>query len=275
MDTYLIEDYRCSCGRLLFKGMLLGGTIEIKCPRCSRLNRLGTIHLLDDRSRYLLIINDHGKITNISNSASKILGYDPDELIGQDFNYINPTIPREIGPKLIEPGGPLTEHNHFRIDTFHRTKSGKKIPVTVSLRLHRSPQNKIYVLVMSVLRNIYDQPLPKQTSSNMIVEGCDFYYDIDAEGRLEYLSPSIKSYRNITENYLGRFFWDFPWVSDPEDKKKIFQHFASARKPFRIKNNPLVDYDIDQYYTPRFDDNQKFLGFRILGWVVKKKISGQ
>lgn len=30
----LERDYRCDCGKLLFKGLLKEGKIEIKCQRC-------------------------------------------------------------------------------------------------------------------------------------------------------------------------------------------------------------------------------------------------
>lgn len=30
-----LQDYRCSCGKLLFRGSLLAGTVEVKCKRCN------------------------------------------------------------------------------------------------------------------------------------------------------------------------------------------------------------------------------------------------
>ncbi|MBY0294233.1 Com family DNA-binding transcriptional regulator [Patescibacteria group bacterium] len=37
------REYRCACGKLLCKGLLLMGTIEIKCRRC------GTLQTFEER----------------------------------------------------------------------------------------------------------------------------------------------------------------------------------------------------------------------------------
>ncbi len=34
--NYFLKEYRCSCGKLLFKGMLQDGTVEVKCRHCRR-----------------------------------------------------------------------------------------------------------------------------------------------------------------------------------------------------------------------------------------------
>jgi CheY-like chemotaxis protein len=43
-----LPEYRCTCGKLLFKGILQFSTIEIKCKRCGALRRIDTVdaHLL-------------------------------------------------------------------------------------------------------------------------------------------------------------------------------------------------------------------------------------
>lgn len=35
-----LPEYRCTCGKLLFKGVLLFSTIEIKCKRCGEVRRI-------------------------------------------------------------------------------------------------------------------------------------------------------------------------------------------------------------------------------------------
>jgi phage FluMu protein Com len=32
--TSALSEYRCKCGKLLFKGLLLSGILELKCKRC-------------------------------------------------------------------------------------------------------------------------------------------------------------------------------------------------------------------------------------------------
>ena len=37
-----LSEYRCTCGKLLFKGALLFSTVEIKCKRCAVVRRIDT-----------------------------------------------------------------------------------------------------------------------------------------------------------------------------------------------------------------------------------------
>lgn len=36
----LLQEYRCDCGKLLFKGLLVKGIVEIKCKRCQDIKRV-------------------------------------------------------------------------------------------------------------------------------------------------------------------------------------------------------------------------------------------
>jgi hypothetical protein len=36
----LLQEFRCTCGKLLFKGLLVKGIVEIKCKRCQDIKRV-------------------------------------------------------------------------------------------------------------------------------------------------------------------------------------------------------------------------------------------
>ncbi|HTE57941.1 MAG TPA: hypothetical protein VK694_04310 [Verrucomicrobiae bacterium] len=38
--TPLLQEYRCDCGKLLFKGLLVKGIVEVKCKRCQDIKRV-------------------------------------------------------------------------------------------------------------------------------------------------------------------------------------------------------------------------------------------
>jgi len=59
-----------------------------------------------------------------------------------------------------------------------------------------------------------------------------------------------------------------------EKTRQIFENFSANCQPFRIVNvggndaqgKPVMS---EQYFTPNFDDAGKFIGYRVLGWVIK------
>lgn len=38
MENLRLKEYRCTCGKLLFKGFLADAVIEIKCKRCEKVS---------------------------------------------------------------------------------------------------------------------------------------------------------------------------------------------------------------------------------------------
>ncbi|KKU85772.1 MAG: hypothetical protein UY16_C0069G0006 [Candidatus Gottesmanbacteria bacterium GW2011_GWA2_47_9] len=44
MEKQLLTEYRCACGKLLFKGLILVSVVEIKCKRCGVVKVFDTIH---------------------------------------------------------------------------------------------------------------------------------------------------------------------------------------------------------------------------------------
>jgi len=44
MDASNLKEYRCTCGKLLFKGLILVALIEIKCKRCRTINHFQEEH---------------------------------------------------------------------------------------------------------------------------------------------------------------------------------------------------------------------------------------
>jgi len=137
MAKLILNEQRCKCHKLLFKGVILNGAVEIKCLRCGLMNYTDSISILDGEEQYSLIIDKTGYMFNASDSACKILGYSKGDLVGKQFQIINPNLPDEISNKLFGSKSILNDKNHVKLDTFHQTKSGKKVPVTFFLKLHK------------------------------------------------------------------------------------------------------------------------------------------
>ena len=82
-------EWRCSCGRLLFKGAFVVGVIEIKCPRCKRIVYLQEHNTFPSgRESFMTIISMSGVINSISEGVEKVLGYQSSELIGKSLGIL-------------------------------------------------------------------------------------------------------------------------------------------------------------------------------------------
>ena len=272
MSALSLNEYRCPCGKLLLKGIFFDGILEIKCKKCGIINKIGHIKLLDNVSRYLLVINKHGIITNASDSACRILDYTFTELVGKIFTEIDLTILKELSKELLE--SVLTEDNFFQLDTVHQTKAGRKIPVTVRLKLYQSNDQEKYVLVSAELRDT-DEKVFDKNKPDFLNSICDFCFEIDANGIGEYVCPSVeKIFGFPPEAIIGKNFFDYLPVETKATYKESFDYFSANKQSFRSlhtiglgTHGQLIHTEL--YFTAKFNDNGKFVGYRVLGWVLK------
>jgi PAS domain S-box-containing protein len=272
VNTLNLNEHRCPCGKLLLKGIFFDAIFEIKCKKCGRINKIGHIKLATEASQYLIIINNQGIITNVGDSVYDSLGYDCSELIGKNFTEIDPTILKELGKKLLE--SVLTENNFFLFDTVHQTKTGRKIPVSVRLKLYQPNDQDKYVLVLAKIKNANAETFNKN-ESEFLENICDFYFDIDTNGVGESVGPSVeKLFGFSSKSVIGKNYFDFTPPETREEFRRMFQHFSANSLPFRIENKAGLNNECEiirnkLYFTPKHDDQGKFVGYRVLGWVIK------
>ncbi len=78
-----LSDQRCqNCNKLLFKGVLGLGLVEVKCPRCGNISILHSFDelLVSNPDAYILVFEPGGRIVAASDSALRQLGYSTEEL---------------------------------------------------------------------------------------------------------------------------------------------------------------------------------------------------
>ncbi len=93
MDTSSLKEYRCTCGKLLFKGHIVLSVIEIKCKRC------GTVCLVREPttgfiglSLFAVLIDGNGTIISTCNNTLLILGYSQKEITGKQIAHFCPPL---------------------------------------------------------------------------------------------------------------------------------------------------------------------------------------
>jgi len=275
MHRLLQLEHRCQCGKLLLKGLVFDGFIEIKCKRCEKINQIGNLQLPNDDKHYVIIIDGNGIVVNVSISACNILGYAYEELVGLYFTQINPSMPKEIGERFFGLKTVLHEDHYFQIDTIHQAKSGEIIPINAFLKLFKPNNNEQYVLLLAELKkNQNFNSTTTQKSPKFIENACDFYFDIDENGLGEYISPEVtKLFGFSQEKCIGKNYFNFLAKHTTVKAKDAFEYFSANRQPFKVSHECGKDafgntINNQLFFTPKFSDSGKFAGYRVLGWVI-------
>lgn len=271
----LLNNYRCTCGKLLLKGILFDGILEIKCKRCGEIVKIGESKLVEDSNHYLLIIDDKGIITNASDSILQILGYYPEEIIGKSLMQLNSSLPKEIGIKFFGEDSLINMDSCIRLDTVHKSKSGDNIPVSVVLRLYSPTSQDKYILEYVTVKNeVVNQDVSSSDSSQFIENTCDYYFDIDKNGVVEHISETMeKLFQHRQERITGKNYFDFLPFTKIIDEKKKFTHFSTKEQSYRVVQDVGLDSKgkaiySDLYFTTKFNEIGNFGGYRVLGWIT-------
>ncbi len=83
-SPHLIE-YRCPCGKLLFKGLLFSSVVEVKCRRCGSFS----MWTPGERTPWAMIECDaSGCVVRAYGDVLQVFGRSEEELLGQDATSV-------------------------------------------------------------------------------------------------------------------------------------------------------------------------------------------
>jgi PAS domain S-box-containing protein len=129
------HDQRCvKCKKLLFRGLLGLGIVEVKCSRCGHVSMLHSFDQLlrSKTGAYVLVYNPAGRVIVTSASASEVLGYSSEEFCTLKIQSISP---RNQIPVLDEHASLKAleywqqHHNNLGETMSHLRKDGSYIEV--------------------------------------------------------------------------------------------------------------------------------------------------
>lgn len=80
MEPNLLIEYRCACGKLLFKGFMLVSVVEVKCKRCGKTKTFKD-NMQGVRS-FMLIVDGGGRIVDACEGVA-VLEYSRQYVIGK------------------------------------------------------------------------------------------------------------------------------------------------------------------------------------------------
>lgn len=267
-----LQEYRCQCGKLLFKGLMLVSLVEIKCLRC------GTIQVINEMSssflgedKYAFLYNEDGIILNASISANPILGYSPDELQKMSIYQINRCITPGLHKKFwnlrIYEGGTSCAK------LFPLKKDGYVIPVLGEYKFFKQGDGIYYVFATYQSfkagdRSILEEPNFLQFGKN----NEELFLEINLNGICLKVDHRVKKLLGYQPDELisqSLFKICKPLDKDTKNLRKlILQHMS-----FDIPNNTLLCKNgkavkSESYFSSNYDDGGNFIGYRVFNWLL-------
>ncbi len=177
--------------------------------------------LIEKSKDGIALADREGIIRYVSPAITAILGYEPDELVGQTAGIFRqpsavPEVPLDKGK--IAPGASLTRVMHAR----HKDGSSRWVEITATNQL----DNPAVGAMVTNFRDVTEQKLANELVQNsekrfraLIENNKEGIALSDAERRFIYLSPSVKDILGYTpEEMIGATALD---LYHPDDKGKV------------------------------------------------------
>lgn len=147
MEPSILNDYRCDCGKLLFKGSLLSCKLEIKCKRCGIVKtfRSGTQGICS----FMFVIDDDGKIMDACNGVSA-LECSRQYVIGKLLLDILP-LARDADTQALLPGP--NESKSYQIKNNTLLLRDRKVPMEshiVPIKSGKQPLFRMFNIIKEI-----------------------------------------------------------------------------------------------------------------------------
>ena len=123
-----LQKYRCSCGKLLFKGKLFLSMVEIKCKRCGIIARFCEVtSSKSEPSSFIFSIDTNGTILESTHSTENILGHSCSDLVGKSIFEICPKLKNILSSEKFSV--PTNSDKSYEIlQNIFAHKEGKLLP---------------------------------------------------------------------------------------------------------------------------------------------------
>jgi len=253
------------CGKLLFKGMILEGFVELKCRHCDYTLKVEGV--LNRKNFHTIILDDECHILNISDSTVTLLGFSKSELIGHGMEIIE-TMTKDKCHEILKK---VKDSGSIFYKTNYRNSNNVSIPVNTKV-IFFIQRGKEYALI------IFKPVITDYDIVNKENEGDygDVTVHLDVLGNIIFAEMTNKAKKELNyskEDLIQKSIFDFFVKKDKEKYIKSFNDAVIKEKSIRVSNKFLSkdgnEIQIDSYLIPYYDNFGTFCGFESSGWIVK------
>lgn len=248
-------------------------------------------------------ISADGLYLDLSAALTRITGFRPEELIGRSpYEYIHPddaATVRSAHQWVLESDetGTVTHRSRHRDGHYlwfetvgkaiRRQQDGAVIEIVCNSRdvtLRVTVEDELREAELEVVaRESEERALHRSARQyRQLVEATqDWLWEIDAEGRYTYASPSVRQLLGYRpDEVLGRTPFDLMPADEAERVAAIALPLIEARRPISLLENTNVARDgrrvvMETSGVPFFDSDGNFLGYRGIDRDVTERIEAQ
>src|SRR3989338_1452434 len=252
--SFVLIEHRCSCGKLLFKGMLLSSALEIKCKGCGKIKIVGNQSIdTENENQYSMLFDEANNIIDVSPSAIKILGFSKQELLAMKARRIKFLFKMHDSDRLWKTARNLGFET-FTFETVHLKKNGEVSPVQAQVKFITSSNQALALVVFNGLQS----PSTQVTDST-----CEFVADVNLEGIYTYVNRALATLLEYSaEEMLGKSMFEFYPIDERKKIEKIFFSHLKSKQSFKLK-----DSQFESYFVTNVNDWGGVRGYHILRWA--------
>lgn len=283
MRSFLLPEHRCSCGKLLFKGILMLSQVEIKCRRCGRIQAIGQQYEDLAQNQYAFVAaiaeediykeNPSPHIVDMTDSAIKTLGFNHDELVGREVRSLDPLMASGAYGNLWKL---IVERNFqpFSIEVYQPIKGGGFVKARSRTNFQRAKEG-VYLLSIFDPIDVVEKISGNHDCVNSLSSGkvfCPYLMEINPAGICDSITYELASLLGylITDIVNKPFIYLYPEYNI-KDRNKLLKTMMENRQSYRLIGDVLIGKDgkkfvFDTCFTARYADNGVFNGYSLSLW---------
>jgi PAS domain S-box-containing protein len=262
----LLHSFNCTCGKLLFKGLLSDSTIQIKCKKCGQLMSFQGYNDHDESDMYSLMLDRSGKIFSASSNIQRLFGYTLPELLLRNYAHLLPEVTGRADEIDFENLWSLQnkENYFFRSKMTHKRKNGEMIAGVAQSRFVTTTNG------LCLFNEFYPDVSTVDTRRNQatsLLREYPFILQVSTGGIcLDTSIPPRQSHDNPRHEIVGESFANL-MLESTNDRQELVRMLRIGRpfdligKRFAYIGNAVAR--INTYFSPNFDQAGKCTDYSV------------
>lgn len=193
--------------------------------------------LLEESSDVIVLLDTEGVLEYVSPSMERLLGYAPEQLVGEDgFDYIHP----EDRHQAMQEFTGLVSGDRDRITTEFRFKTPDGDWMWLELQSRNLLDDPQIDGILVSVRDISQRKEQEQRFQALIENSTDIITVLSLDGSYEYVSPSMERVLGYDpDELIGKVAFQ---LVHPEDRERIMETFNDALEHPEL--SPTEEYRI-------------------------------